>query len=65
MTLRRDVMGWSAVCDCDISWSYSLTFYKYSEQRPTDIVLVLFVIREPYLSTHWSHLASNNNSKSV
>ena len=22
----RDAVGWSAVCDCGISWSYSLTF---------------------------------------
>ena len=22
-------LGWSAVCDCDNSWSYSLTFLPY------------------------------------
>ena len=22
-------MGWSAVCDCGTSWSYSFTFYQY------------------------------------
>ena len=26
VALPRDAMGWSAVCDCGISWSYSLTF---------------------------------------
>ena len=27
LTLPRGVMGWSEVCDCGISWSYSLTFF--------------------------------------
>ena len=26
MTLPHYAVGWSAVCDCGISWSYSLTF---------------------------------------
>ena len=26
MALSRGAMGLSAVCDCGISWSYSLTF---------------------------------------
>ena len=26
MHVSRCVMGWCVVCDCDISWSYSLTF---------------------------------------
>ena len=26
MALHYGAMGWSAVCDCGISWSYSLTF---------------------------------------
>ena len=26
-TLPRGAMGWSVVCDCGISWSYSLTSY--------------------------------------
>ena len=29
MTLPRGVMGFSAVCDCGISWPYSLTFSEY------------------------------------
>ena len=32
MGLLHDAMGWSAVCDCGISWSYSLTFYLYKIQ---------------------------------
>ena len=28
MTLPHDAVGWSAVCDCGISLSYSLTFRK-------------------------------------
>ena len=27
MSLPRGAEGWSAVCDHDISWSYSLAFY--------------------------------------
>ena len=27
VALPRGSVGWSAVCDCGISWSYSLTFY--------------------------------------
>ena len=26
MSLRHGAVGWSAVCDCGIFWSYSLTF---------------------------------------
>ena len=26
-------MGWSTVCDCDTSWSYSLTFWLPKEQQ--------------------------------
>ena len=26
LTHPRGAMGWSVVCDCGISWSYSLTF---------------------------------------
>ena len=28
MALPNGAVGWSAVCDCCISWSYSLTFCK-------------------------------------
>ena len=28
VSLPHGAAGWSAVCDCGISWSYSLTFYK-------------------------------------
>ena len=27
VSLPHGALGWSAVCDCGISWSYSLTFY--------------------------------------
>ena len=27
VTLPHGTVGWSAVCDCGISWSYSLTFW--------------------------------------
>ena len=27
MALPRDAMGWSAVCDCGMSWSYSLAYF--------------------------------------
>ena len=26
VSLPHNAMGWSAVCDCGFSWSYSLTF---------------------------------------
>ena len=26
LPLHQGAMGWSAVCDCGISWSYSLTY---------------------------------------
>ena len=28
VALPHGAVGWSAVCDCGISWSYSLTFWK-------------------------------------
>ena len=28
MSLRRGAMGWSALCDCGISWSHSITFFE-------------------------------------
>ena len=36
-------VGWSAVCDCGIYWSYSLTFYseKKSWQRITPVTIIL------------------------
>ena len=27
LSLPYDVVGWSALCDCGFSWSYSLTFF--------------------------------------
>ena len=27
LILHRGAVGWSVVCDCGISWSYSLTFF--------------------------------------
>ena len=30
MALPRGAMSLSAVCDCSISWSYSLFYYGYS-----------------------------------
>ena len=29
VTQPRDAVGFSAVCDCGISWSYTLMFYTY------------------------------------
>ena len=31
VSLPHGVMGWSAVCDCGISWSYPLTFANNAE----------------------------------
>ena len=40
MALPRDTTGLSAVCDCDITWSYSLTFLSeivWSIEQKLDI----------------------------
>ena len=33
MTLPHDAVGWSAVCECGISCSYSLTFKDYHGRK--------------------------------
>ena len=33
MALTQDAMSLSEVCDCDISWSYSLTFVVESAKK--------------------------------
>ena len=33
MALPQSAMGWSAVCDCGISRSYSLVFYSQIELK--------------------------------
>ena len=48
MALPRGAMGLSAVCDCGISWSYSLTFFvlHYKSYR---VNAVLFLITESFM----------------
>ena len=36
-------MGWSIVCDCGISWSYSLIFFYFFFERGNNILAVLLV----------------------
>ena len=37
MSLPNGVLGWYAVCDCGISWSYSLTFEGQCANRTITI----------------------------
>ena len=38
----HSAMGWSPACDCDISWSYSLTVWPLSVAGPTVAQLEVF-----------------------
>ena len=45
-------MGWSAVCDCGISWSYSLTFYGKFHWSKLGLYR-LMLIRDTLICTAW------------
>ena len=49
MALPRGAMGLSAVCDCDISWSYSLTifYFKYTLYLISNFLyfILLYIIK--------------------
>ena len=36
VSLPHGTMGWSTVCDCGISWSYSRTFYPNFKDMALD-----------------------------
>ena len=40
MSLPHAAVGWSAVCDCGISWSYSLVFCPMIAQQDGHIMSV-------------------------
>ena len=40
VSFPRGALGWSAVCDCGISWSYSLTFLSFHEMYNNRIEIV-------------------------
>ena len=48
MALPRGAVGWSAVCDCGISCSYSLTFLLYQTKRKNPLVYKGLINRLPY-----------------
>ena len=48
-------MGWSAVCDCGISWSYSLTFF-------TGMLILTFISRQDSFSIEYWILFRTNPS---
>ena len=47
--LPPGAVGWSAMCDCDIAWSYSLTFWSFfypdSEYLRMHGLVCTFVVR--------------------
>ena len=57
MVLHHGVVDWSAVCDCDISWSYSLTFCydwasmkKFCLDSPREGHVHVFLLSADFLS---------------
>ena len=58
VALPHGAVGWSAVCDCGISWSYSLTFCSYITQFLRSWRLFKMTIYQPWqfishLLCHW------------
>ena len=51
LPLPRAAVGWSVVCDCGISWSYSLTFRLMDEKLTTILHSSIYAEpkREPYI----------------
>ena len=51
VTLPHGAVGWSAVCECGISWSYSLTFYIYNEQKGNTKTILIIIITLDFLQS--------------
>ena len=50
----QGAVGWSAVCDCGISWSYSLTFFHVS--------LLSFQFKLQYVKGFETVVSENNHA---
>ena len=59
VSLLHGAVGWSAVCDCGVSWSYSLTFWESVSQYPA-CMEIMKLCNYAYLDL--LHMMTNSNA---
>ena len=62
VTLIHGVVDWSAVCDCGISWLYSLTFYLLSSHS-TIVIKIQKKEWDSVYSWAWGLLCNSKNTE--
>ena len=67
VTFPHGAVGWSAVCNCGISWSYSLAFlvcaFIEDADQPAHPRMLIRVFNERSMQSQGSNSSSGNKTK--